>query len=406
MKKKLQAGAAIAVILLAISCGGGGGSGTPAPVPPSGTTDDDARRAVLADIGEKLILPTLQDVDTRAAALKTAVDALAAAPAGASERTAAQAVWRTAMASVQHAELLQIGPAAAMSEPGGLGLEMQIHAFPQFNACAIHNAAYTDLGVVATSPAERIGMGALEYLLFSDADNPACSPSGVDGQTKRAQYAARVAARIAEVATQLRTAWEPSGGNFLGKFKTAGAASTVPYATPQEALNAISAAIFYFEKTTKDRKIANPAGIAAVGLLDCTKPISCPELLESPYARASGANVQANLQAFREVFTGAGGGLGLNSLMQGIGRSDLVTRFVALLDAAAAGVTAGTTLDMETNVTGIPGRSDCLAASIARAGIPVCAMHGKIDDVTDTLRAEIVTTLNLKIPDSAAGDND
>jgi uncharacterized protein len=219
MIKKLRVSAAIAIILLAISCGGGGGSGSPAPTPPSGSTDDDARRAVLADIGEKLILPTLRDVDTRAAALKAAVDALAAAPAGAPERTAAQAAWRTAMASVQRAEVLQIGPAAALSEPGGQGLQTQIYSFPQFDACVIHGGAYADLAVDAASPGNRIGMGALEYLLFSDADNPMCPPSGgIDGRAKRAQYAARVATRIGAVVTQLRTAWEPTGGNFVGQF--------------------------------------------------------------------------------------------------------------------------------------------------------------------------------------------
>ena len=33
-------------------------------------------------------------------------------------------------------------------------------------------------------------------------------------------------------------------------------------------------------------------------------------------------------------------------------------------------------------------------------------MQGLIDEVTDTLRTEIVSTLNLRIPDYAAGDND
>lgn len=416
---RLRIAAATLVTLLGVSCGGGdgGGGGTGAPPEPTSSTaepvparltvsqDDDARRAVLADLGERLVLPTLRDVDDRAGSLRVAVNVLAAAPASEHARSKAQAAWRAAMRSVQRAHMLQVGPAAYMTEPGGLGLAMEIHAFPEFDACAIHNAAYAELGVDAKTPRNRIGMGALEYLLFSDADNPACLPSVGNAQAKRAQYAARVAARIDEVATQLRMAWEPAGGNFLGQFMTAGAGSTV-YATPQVALNAISNALFYFEKTTKDRKIAGPTGIGATDIPSCLTN-TCPQFLESPYSRTSGLNIQDNLQAFREIFTGADGGMGLNHLMQGAGRSDLVARFVKMLDAAAAGVTAGITPDMEANIAGIPNRNACLGASELRRGEPaVCAMHGLIDDVTDTLRSEVVSTLNLRIPDFAAGDND
>ncbi|MFT3817277.1 MAG: imelysin family protein [Rubrivivax sp.] len=424
MIDRLRGCAAMAAVLMAVSCGGGvsggssggtggggggggsaGNGGNPGGTPEQ-PTDDDARRAVLADLGDKLILPTLQQLEAQAAALAVAVDALAAAPSSDAARAAAQAAWRNTMALVQRAEVLQIGPAAAITEPGGLGLQMQLQAFPQFDTCAIHTAAYADQTVVAASPAERVGMGALEYVLFSDADDPACAPpAGTNGQAKRAQYAVRLGAHIGAVAAQLRMAWAPDGGNFAGQFKTAGAGSTV-YATPQAALNAVSTAIFSFEKNTKDRKIAAPTGIGATDQPVCLR-VSCPELLESRYARNSGANVLANLQAFRAVFTGADGGLGLNALLQGVGRADLVARFATALEAAAAAVQAGTQPDMETNVAEIPNRDACILASTSLSGAPtVCQMHGRIRAVTQILRAEIVSTLNLRIPDMSAGDND
>ena len=35
-----------------------------------------------------------------------------------------------------------------------------------------------------------------------------------------------------------------------------------------------------------------------------------------------------------------------------------------------------------------------------------CALHGLIDAMTDTYRAEVTSALNLRIPAAAAGDND
>ena len=117
---------------LASACGGGGGGGdggggatptpttSPSPTPtPGPVTDDDARRLVLADLGNDVILPTLRQLDTRADALSAAVTALAAAPENADARTTAQTEWREAMTLVQRAEVFQIGPGARSSEAGG-----------------------------------------------------------------------------------------------------------------------------------------------------------------------------------------------------------------------------------------------------------------------------------------------
>ncbi|MGE0803333.1 MAG: imelysin family protein [Lautropia sp.] len=408
MKRRLVwAGSLITAALVVGSCGGGGGSTpTPAPAPgPGGSADDDARRAVLADLGEDLILPVLRALDTRAQALSAAVDALAAAPADAAARTAAQAGWRSAMTEVQRADVLQIGPGAFVTDPGGRGLRLKIYSFPQFNACGIHSAAYADQAVDDATPLDRTGMGAVEYLLFADADDAACPPAGgVDGQAKRAQHAARLVRRIAEVATQLRNAWEPAGGNFLAQLSTAGSGS-MTFSTPQMAMDALASAIFYFEKQTKDRKTSAPTGITAAEVVECPT-VSCPHLAESPYARHSLENIQANTQTFREVFTGVDGGRGLNALMEGVGRGDLATRFLTQITQAQDAEAALPT-DFETAVAAIGDRQQCVTAAANRTGLPaVCAMQGLIDEVTDTLRAEVVSTLNLRIPDYAAGDND
>jgi len=392
---------------LASACGGGGGGGGGSGATPM--TDDDARRRVLADLGNDVILPTLRQLDTRADALSAAVTALAAAPADADARTAAQTQWREAMTLVQRAEVFQIGPGARSPEAGGQAggqdLRDLMYAFPSLSQCGIHQAAYANAPVTATTPINETGMGALEYLLFSDNDNPACPPGdGVDGQARRAAHAGRIATRVAAVTEQLRTAWEPTGGNFVQTFATAGPGN-MTYDMPQDALDAISAGLFYTEKETKDRKVANAIGLGAVGLSPCGT-VSCPERVESPFAMASGQHIRDNLQAFRDLFTGLDGGMGLNDLLQGIGRSDIASKLITQADAALAAADLLTD-SFEAEVAAIPSREACINASSARMGAPAaCALHGLIDAMTDTYRAEVTSALNLRIPAAAAGDND
>ena len=136
--------------LMLSACGGGGGGGAPGPAP--GPSDDDARREVLSDLATELILPTLRDLDQAVATLDAAVADWAAAPADATARDAAQAAWRNAMVPVQRAEVLQVGPAARSTEPGGMDLRDQLYAFPLLNLCGVHTAAYADAPVTIASP--------------------------------------------------------------------------------------------------------------------------------------------------------------------------------------------------------------------------------------------------------------
>jgi hypothetical protein len=134
--------------------------------------------------------------------------------------------------------------------------------------------------------------------------------------------------------------------------------------------------------------------------------VSCPDLAESRFSRVSRDNIRVNITTFREVFSGKSGGRGLNALMEGVGRTDLVTRFMTTITQAEQAEAALTT-GFEAAVAAIPSRNACVMAAANRAGAPdVCRMQGLIDEVTDTLRTEIVSTLNLRIPDYAAGDND
>jgi predicted lipoprotein len=400
-------------VALFAACGGGGGGGgdpqptaTPSPSPtPGAVVGDAARRAVLKDLGERVIVPALQDFDADAQALAAAVTALSEAPGGVGERADAQAAWREAMASWQRSEVLQVGPAGLSSgldaTPGGADLRDRIYGYPFRTVCVIEQLAADDVLVTAGSDIDVSGLGALEFLLFIDESNP-CALDTPPTAQQRANYAASAASRIASLATNLRNRWEPASGNFLGQWNTAGDGSTV-YARPQDALDALSVALFYTEKETKDRKISCPTGIGATGLSCEGSDVS---RVEFPYARASTAALRANVQVFRDAFTGLGGGLGINDLLEGIEREDIAEHLLAELDATLVAIDA-LDPDFETEVEAIADAAACTNAASAAQGDPAaCALHGQIKRAMDAFRTEVVAALSLATPDRAAGDND
>lgn len=371
-------------------------------------TGDNARRAVLKDIGEQIILPSLRDFDEKAAALKTATEALAAAPNDVTALTTAKAAWNSAMLSWQRNEVLQVGPAGRSTNPdmvsGGQDFRDFIYSWPlTLNACALEDAADKAAAVDSNTATNITGLGALEHLLFSSTSPTSCAAQ--PNAQKRAVHSQKLAARIATLATSLRNRWEPTGGNFIAQWSEAGLTSTV-YMRPQSALNAMSVALFYAEKISKDRKIAYATGLPAAGL-SCGNPSSCPEFLESRLARHTGANLRANIQVFKDIFTGVNGKLGVNDLLNGIGRSDLSQEVVTGLDGVLAQLTViENNQGFDAAVEGIPSRSECVNAFSTLNGLPPCALNGYMKKAMDTFRGPIVAALSLAIPDSAAGDND
>ncbi len=283
------------------------------------TTEEDpeaaqTRRDVLANLGENVILATYVDFEAKAEAVETAASTYADS-LDAADRQAVQDAWNEAMQVWQRAEMFQIGPAGAMGAVvGGEDLRDQIYSWPITNACRVDQELveqnYTEADAFASEPVNVRGLDALEYLLFYDGTDNACAPNSTintDGswsaldeaelEKRRAEYAHTLAIDLTRRATALREAWEPQGGNFLAELSTAGAGSEA-YATSQEALNAVSDAMFYLDKEVKDMKLAHPTGLS-----DCVDEV-CPDKRESLRANRSLDNVRQNLIGFQQLFLG------------------------------------------------------------------------------------------------------
>jgi uncharacterized protein len=262
----------------------------PKPVdPPQGGDGGTDVRAELLGAAGACMLQTARDFQPKAEALKVAAAALRDAP-DATKLQAARAAFHDAMDVWQVAEVMQVGPAAPRSSPGGAEIRDNIHAFPLSNRCAIEeqivNKGYESASF-STSLVTRRGFLALEYLLFYEGEATACGPNSAivsqgtwaalstdERAARKRAYAAVVAADVSTRAQALVTAWAPEGGNFQKTLATAGAGNPV-FPTTQVALNSLSDALFYVEREVKDQKLARP-----LGLRDCAAD-TCPDLLES-----------------------------------------------------------------------------------------------------------------------------
>jgi hypothetical protein len=122
---------------------------------------------------------------------------------------------------------------------------------------------------------------------------------------------------------------------------------------------------------------------------------TCPERLESRFAHRSKANLQANLLAVRRIIEGCQDGFtgpGFDDLLEAVGAGAVAGRLRERLVAAQAALEAIEEPD--------------LAEAIAADAASVRALHARLKDVTDVLKTEFLSVLDLEIPRKLEGDND
>ncbi|MCP3101528.1 imelysin family protein [Myxococcus sp. K15C18031901] len=349
------------------------------------------------------ILGTAREFLPKAQALRDATAALRDAPDAATQ-AAARAAFHEAMDTWQVMEAIQIGPAAPRSTPGGQEIRDNIHSFPLYNRCSIEeqlvSKGYEAPGF-ATSLVTRRGFLALEYLLFYEGAETACGANSVivangtwaalsadERAARKRAYAAVVAADVSTRAQTLVDAWAPESGNFVKTLSTAGAGNAV-FPTTQVALNTMSDAIFYVEREGKDQKLARP-----LALRDCSSDV-CPELLESQFAGRSKKNLRQNLVGFRRVMDGCGpdfSGPGFDDVLTAAGAETVATRMREQVLAADAALVAI--------------EEDDLKQALVQDKASVQQVYNGFKGITDLLKTDFITTLDLEPPAGLEGDND
>lgn len=380
----------------------GAGVGTGTGTSTGATTEQPFTKAALLEAVADCTIERYRDFQGRAQALRDASSAFAANRSEANAAASREA-WIAAMASWEEAEVFRFGPAARAGEPGAQDLRDQIYSWPLVSRCQIEEQIVSQGYAAPGFPQALIngrGMAAAEYLLFYGGTDNGCSQFsvinaegswaalGVDTLAQRkAEYTAAAASDVLNRANTLVQAWDPAGGNFRNELILAGAGSAT-FPLDQDALNAVSDAMFYVEKELKDFKLGKP-----LGLIECPTP-TCPQAVESPYARVSTDHMAANLSGFRRLFQGCesfGTGLGFDDWLRAVGAGDLADRMLDALAGAQAAVSALS-----------PPMEEAIVSDPAK----VLVVHAALKKLTDLLKTELITVLNLELPKSAQGDND
>jgi predicted lipoprotein len=357
-------------------------------------------QATLAAIGPSVITPELDQLRAEVTALRAAAAAWASGdPSDDAALQAARDAWTTVMARWQRLEVMQIGPAgSSLSVAGGEDLRDLIYAWPSENRCRVDqetvNQAWADPAWFDTALVSVQGLTALEAVLFADPASNGCpahtepnasgawAALGDDGVLAlRAGFAVALTDRLDAVVAQLAKAWAADGGDFGARLALGDGS---PYTGEAQALQAVYDALFYLETSTKDRKLARP-----LGLPPCTTE-ACLDGVESPLAARSHAWIAENLGGFRALYTG-GDGPGLDELLVDLGHADLADDFAAALDAADL---AAANLDRP------------LEIAVGEDRAQVEAAHAAIKALTDLVKLDLTTVLQVTVPAEAAGDND
>ncbi len=357
---------------------------------------------VLAQVGPGVVLPALERFEASAEALATAVTAWEAAvgtDGAAGALDAAREAFEGAVLAWQACEMHLLGPAASsLSAVGGADRRDQVYSWPVDNPCRVDQVTaageHEALDFLDGARPNTLGLDALEHLLFADGAN-ACPPQVVpnsDGAWEalgeagvvaaRADYAALLAAAVAEEAGSLVRAWSPDGEDFSGEVARAGQDSV--YASTGEALDAVFAAMFKIYTGTLHQRIETPQGLRTC------QGAGCLEETELRLSGLSNQAIAANVAGARALFTG-GDGPGLDDLLADQGRADLRDALLAAFDASAAAAEALT----------VP-----IDAAIQASDPALPPLVYALNDLGRLLKTDLATALVLTVPTEAAGDND
>ncbi len=407
-----SSGLAAFVTLAATAAASGCGGDPPSP---DGATDSFDRPAMLAHLGQHVLLPIQEAFATRAAALPPAIEAYCAAlDAGTPGTTldAARAAFGEAVDAWQAADALLVGPAALDMRT----LRERIYAWPLLSSCGLDRdtvTSWTDPGGydVSTALPNVRSLTSVEYLLHATATAHTCAttPPGWDALAQgpdlpraRCRLAQRIAADVAAQGAAVRDAWRPDGGDFVGALARAGQSGS-PFRSAHAAVNEISDGMFYVDSMVKDMKLGEPAGLA----VNSCGSVEAPCLREAELGLSDRAAfaIRENLAALRRAFTGTtptADGPGFDEFLRALGQAELADRMTASLDDAIAKAGALPDGMVAALATDRDGDTDVDTADYPE----IVAAHTAIKRFTDDLKSQFLTVLALEIPDDVATDND
>ncbi len=357
------------MVLLLGSCDSGGDANGEEEPPPPEAFD---RPAMLANIGNNMVIPAYQALQTAIDALQEATDAFAANPS-ANTLEAAQQALKAARLAWQDANLFQFGPAESVA------LRAALNTYPTDADLIENNVASGNyvLGSIANRAAG--GFPTLDYLLHGMGSNPEETLAKYTTDAGAAQRIAYVQDNVDFIKTNTDDTlndWLASGGNYIGTFLSADKAGVDAGSSLGELSNAL---ILHYERFLRDGKIGIPAGVRSAG-------VPRPRSTEAFYGGYSVELAIANVKAIERLFLGTGlngtDGIGLDENLQALGATDLSNDIKTTLTAT---------------VTALEGLNDPLSTQIETDVDAVTAAFTTMQQLVVLLKADMASVLGITI---------
>ncbi|GAB4561571.1 MAG: imelysin family protein [Haliangiales bacterium] len=263
--------------------------------------------AVLRDLGEIVIVPTLEQLHQRAGELVVASRALCEAP-GSAGLDSARAAWRAARAPWKQSEAFRFGPVI------DLRVDSAVDFWP-LRLSSVQAELAKDTPVpedYASTLGDTVkGLPVIEYLLFDGGDVGADATqedidaavlarlaSSEDGAeptaTRTCDYLVALSVDVELRAKLLRDAWSPDGDNFVDALASSGEAGGA-YDDRGKAISAIVNAFVQLIQEVEGTKLATPLGLRDGGTPQ-------PEAAESWRSGNSRQDILDNLAGIQSVY--------------------------------------------------------------------------------------------------------
>jgi predicted lipoprotein len=275
---------------------------------------------VTTNLADSVILPQVFQVDSKVSTLRVAISNFVLSHTE-ENLQAARAAWLDAHSFWAKGEAFLFGPAV------GKKLHSKIDSFPVSTAdIETILTTYPTIGPsdVLSFDGTLKGFHTLEYLLFGSSGNKKAS----DFTDKQYQYLSAVIADMDLLTQNVRYAWDPSLGNYIGQVKNPGNGGT--YATDTDVLRDMLNSMIAVCNDLAQRKIGAPLVRG-----DASKE-------ESHFSSNSKTDYKDNVLGVLNMYQGGTEPslYGISGLVQQTGRYDIDAQVSAEITAAMAKIDA------------------------------------------------------------------
>ena len=245
------------------------------------------QQAMLANIGENIIIPAYAHYHEEISTLREAVNNFAIDPTEEKLENARQA-FKEAYMAWQGVTLFEFGPAEAVA------FRMNNNAFPT-NITKIENSISSNSwDLQSFTSVNQKGLPALDYLLFKD--NALTEFTTAENAESRRQYLKEVTNNLNALALQVYNEWNPQEGNYLETFTSNTGSSA------GSSLSLLVNQLNQGFEITKNKRLNIPRGGRSIN----EEPI--PMATEAYYSGISQDLILANLESVESIFLGEAGG--------------------------------------------------------------------------------------------------